>query len=602
MASITPNEIDGRKLSPEQTAYLDGFFNGLRNRGFSFGDVEPNPARSTPSPAVTPQPEPERILEERIKQEQHPLDAYSTLVDHAASNTAPDKEDLFRFKWHGLFYLTPGKEAYMARLRVPGGQLRSYQLREIAAAAQELTSGYIQITTRANLQIRLIEPRNTPEFLHRIQSAGLHTRGAGADNVRNLTCDPTSGLDPAELIETLPLVHQISQIILNNREFFDLPRKFNLALSGGGPISSVEDTNDVGASAIRVIPKSSTPTSIPTHALATDQLAPGIYFKIALGGATGHKAFARDAGVLVTPPDLIKTLIALLRVYIAHGNRTDRKRARVKHLLESWSLDQYIAETEKLLGFKLLRVPSDATPSKPSVSTLAQPNTHAHVGVFPQKQKGLFYIGATVPVGELSSKQLLRLAEIADLYGSGEVRLTVWQSILLPNVPEAFVPTARKALEKLGFSSTPSNLLSGFVTCTGNSYCKFASANTKGHARELMDHLKSRFHLDTPINIHLTGCPNSCAQHYMGDIGLLGTKVKVQGDSVEGYHVFVGGGFGAHQAVGRQLFQGVSVHQLKSTLESMLHGYLNHRQPMESFQAFTARHDLRTLQEFFSSK
>ena len=221
--------------------------------------------------------------------------------------------------------------------------------------------------------------------------------------------------------------------------------------------------------------------------------------------------------------------------------------------------------------------------------------------MFPQKQKGLNYIGVAIPVGQLTPKQMIRLAEISDLYGSGELRLTVWQNLILPNIPEAFVETVKKALVKMGLGWQQSNLRSGFMACTGNSYCKFAAANTKGHALELMHYLDKKFQLDQPINVHLTGCPNSCAQHYMGDIGLLGAKVKVAGESVEGYHVFVGGGFGANQAVGRQVFQGVSFNDLKPTLEKMLKGYLRHRTPGENFQSFTTRNDLNTLQAIFSN-
>jgi ferredoxin-nitrite reductase len=206
-----------------------------------------------------------------------------------------------------------------------------------------------------------------------------------------------------------------------------------------------------------------------------------------------------------------------------------------------------------------------------------------------------------VPVGQITPKQMLRVAEIADLYGSGEVRLTVWQNFIIPNVPDAYVATARKALARLGFSCEQSNLRSGLVACTGNAYCKFASSNTKAHALELAHYLDKRFKLDHPINIHLTGCPNSCAQHYMGDIGLLGTKVKVSGETLEGYHVFVGGGFGENQAVGRQVFNGISFNELKPTLEKMLTGYLRRRQPGETFLAFTNRHDLNTLQAIFSN-
>lgn len=587
-SSPTPfTEIAGQKLNGEQTAYLEGLFAGLRNRGLTFGDVLSNPAAAPAKPNLD-----DLIPEERMKRELHPLDAYPLLLQHAAANQAPDKETTFRFKWQGLFFLTPNKEAFMARLRIPGGQLHSFQLRELANIADQLTSGYIQITTRANLQMRLIQPKDTVEFLRRIQSIGLHTRGAGADNIRNLTCDPTSGVDPDELVETLPITQALGQFILNHREFYDLPRKFNIAFHGGGKIPTVEDTNDIGFKAVKAAGK--TAGQPAANVLITDQIAEGIYFRCALGGATGHKAFARDLGVLIRPEEVLKVTAALLRVYIANGNRGDRKKARLKHLLETWTLDQYLVETEKLLGYQLLRVPTDSKLE----SRVPNPETpHPHVGVFPQKQSGLNWIGATVPVGQITAKQLRRLAEIADLYGSGEVRLTVWQNVVIPNIKDAFVETAKKALVKLGFDWRQSNLKSGFIACTGNSYCKFAGANTKGHALDLMKWLDARVTLDQPINVHLTGCPNSCAQHYMGDIGLLGAKVKVSGETVEGYHVFVGGGFGDRQAVGRQLFTGVSVESLKPTMERILKGYLKHRQPGESFLGFTTRHELGRLQE-----
>ena len=578
--------IKGEPLNGEQREYLDGFFTGLANRGVSFADVLPNPAAASSQRELPV----DLIAEERIKRELHGLDSYPRLLEHAAANKAPDKEDLFRFKWHGLFFLSPNKEAFMARLRIPGGQLKSFQLREIARTAQELTTGYMQITTRSNLQIRLIEPKDAPEVLRRIQSVGLHTRGTGADNIRNLTANPTAGVDRHELMDTLPLCRELGQMILNDRSFYDLPRKFNIAFDGGGLIGVVEDTNDIGLRAVRVVKEEGT-------------ILPGIYFRVALGGATGHKAFARDLGVLVRLEETLKVTAALIRVYIAHGNRNDRKKARLKHLLDSWTLDQYLAETEKLLGYRLLRAPLDAAGQSPLEEARALPAVpHSHIGVFPQKQIGLNYVGVALPVGQITPGQMLRLADLADNYGSGEVRLTVWQNLIIPNVPDAFVETLKKALVKMGLDWRQSNLRSGFVACTGNSYCKFAGANTKSHALELMDWLDKRFQLDLPINVHLTGCPNSCAQHYMGDIGLLGAKVKVEGESVEGYHVFVGGGFGNHQALGRQIFTGVSFQSLKPTLEKMLRGYLRHRNEGERFQSFTHRHDLNTLQRIFSNE
>jgi len=566
MNETLPEPIVSAGFTPEQKEYLAGVFAGAAARGRKFSDVEPAPKNE------------DLIFEERLKRELHPLDAYSQIVENAIGNKAPDKDDTFRFKWNGLFYLTPVKDAFMARLRIPGGVVTTHQLRELARIAQELTTGYVQITTRANFQIRLIQPKDAPEVLRRIQSVGLHTRGAGADNIRNLTANPTAGIDPVELINVLPFVNELAQIIINDRSFYDLPRKFNIAFDGGGLIGSVEDTNDIGVKAVK----------------AGDE----ILFRVALGGATGHKAFAQDLGVVVPPTEINKVVVAILRVYIERGCRTDRKKARLKHLLEKLPLGEYLAEIEKKLGRQLRLLPYDAAQMRWADKELP----HSHIGDFPQKQRGFNYVGVAVPVGHLTPKQMLRLAELADSYGSGEIRLTVWQNFIIPNVSDAFVPTVKRALEKIGLGTMQSHLVSGVVACTGNRYCKYAQSDTKGHALEVIKQLEKRVQLDQPVNIHLTGCPNSCAQHYMGDIGCLGAKTKICGESVDGYHIFVGGGFGKNQAVGRQIFTGVAARDLSMTLERILRAYLKHRQGRETFQQFSTRHEVRRLQELFSGE
>ena len=589
MSATLPEPLVSAGFTPEQKEYLSGLFAGVAARGQKFSDVEPGPAHEN------------LIFEERLKRELHPLDAYEHIVENSFNNKAPDKEEIFRFKWNGLFFLTPVKDAFMARLRIPGGLLTTFQLRELGRIAQELTSSYVQITTRANLQMRLIQPKDAPEFLRRVQSVGLHTRGAGADNIRNLTANPTAGVDPVELIDVMPFCQQIGQIIINDRSFYDLPRKFNIAYDGGGLIGTVEDTNDIGVKAVLVGQASSLSSSIGGNTNdkldrqdACPTIEPGVYFRIALGGATGHKAFARDLGVVVPPNEINKVVVAVLRVYIEHGCRTDRKKARLKHLLEKMSLGEYLALVEKKLGRQLRRAPYDPAQMRWASHELP----HSHVGDFPQKQRGLNYVGATCPVGQITPKQMTRLAELADLYGSGEIRLTVWQNFIIPNVPDAFVPTLKGALEKAGFATKQSNLASGVIACTGNSYCKYAQSNTKGHALELIKYLEKKIQLDQPVNIHVTGCPNSCAQHYMGDIGCLGTKVRGE----DAYHIFVGGGFGKYQALGRQVFAGVSASELPATVEKMLRAYQKHRTGKETFLQFSTRHDLNALQVIFTNE
>ncbi len=564
--------IQGKPLEPEQNQYLEGFFAGVQQRAVVFGDLFPN------QPAIEEKREKEEIpltAEERLKNEEHPLDSYYRILENAQQNKAPDKEEIFRFKSSGRFFLPPVQDAFMARLRIPGGVVKSFQLREIARVASDLTSGYVQITTRANFQIRLIKPKDTPEVLRRIQSVGLHTKGSGADNIRNLTNNPTAGIDPHELIDCTPFVNELADFILSHREFYNLPRKFNIAFDGGGLIGSVEDTNDIGVKAVRY----------------GDTIA----FRIALGGATGHQAFAKDLGVLVPPREIVQVVASIIRVFIANGNRSDRKRARLKHLLETWTLEQYLAETEKIFGRVIPRMPHD-----PSLITYPSERVpHSHVGAFPQAQPGFHYLGVTIPVGQITPKQMLRLADLSDNYGSGEIRLTVWQNLIIPNISSVYVETVKKAIHSMGLGSTQSNIASGVIACTGNKYCKYSSTDTKGHALALVKYLEKKIPLDSPVNIHLTGCPHSCAQHYMGDIGLLGTKTS---DGREAYHLLVGGGFGTHAACGRQIFRALPAEELNSSVEKILRAYLRHRTPKESFQNFTIRHDLNTLQVLFSNE
>ncbi|MFZ4765231.1 MAG: precorrin-3B synthase, partial [Roseimicrobium sp.] len=415
---------DGSDFSTEQKRYLEGFFAALNAKGVSFGDLAPTPAVST-GPKLD-----DLTKEERIKHDLHPFDSIDQLMLDARWNAKPESDFIFRYKWSGLFWLSPVKDGYMCRLRIPGGVVKSFQLRELAAIARELTTGYIQITTRNNFQIRLIEPKNCPEVLRRIQSVGLHSRGAGADNIRNITMNPCAGYDPHELVDVRPFVNDLATRIIASKEFYDLPRKFNIAFDGGGLVSSVEDTNDIGASAVEIGENS-------------EGIEPGVWFRIALGGVTGHQTFASDWGVLVKQEQLIPLNMAILRVFIRDGDRTNRKKARLKYLIEKRGLDGFRDDVEALLGYKLQRLAADSSIQLPRKFSQ---QGHSHVGVHPQKQDGLHYIGASVPVGQLTARQMERIADIAESYGTGEVRLTVWQNLIIPNVPAAFVQTACKAL------------------------------------------------------------------------------------------------------------------------------------------------------------
>jgi ferredoxin-nitrite reductase len=583
----------------EQKEYLQGYFAGLACNGMIpfVGHLPDGRITNVSAPGlVNSAAEPATPAQEKTvygtlvsdlceqelwKLEQHGLDVWDKLLAHANEDKFPDKPDTFRFRYHGLFYVAPAQKSFMLRCRIPAGELTSMQLRGLADIAEEWGGGYADITTRANFQIREIAPRNMVKCLLKLQEIGLTSRGSGVDNIRNITATPTAGIDKDELIDTRSFARALHHYILNNRDMYDLPRKFNVAFDGGGSVSVVADTNDIGFIAVRV-PEGK-------------GVAPGIYFRVELAGITGHKQFASDAGVLVRPDQCVAVAAAIIRVFVENGDRTNRKKARLKYVIEKWGLAKYMVEVERKLAFQLARLPLDQC--KPR----RVPIQHGHIGVFKQAQRGLNYIGAVITVGRMKSKQMRRIADAAQNYGSGEVRLTVWQNLIIPNVPDAFVETMKKNLIKIGFHHAATSISGGLIACTGNTGCQWAATNTKGQAVLLARHLEKKIQLDLPINIHLTGCPNSCAQHYMGDIGLLGAKVNQGGDTVEGYHVVLGGGFGEKQAVAREVFRGVPFNELPTLLEHILEVYLAKRERGESFVDFTRRHSVKELQEMFSS-
>lgn len=556
-------------FSQDQQEYLKGFMSGVEAKRGSLG-LPLAPDGPPADPADPQRAAQDRVIatggklvpEEEAKRQRNPLDRYDELSARAAQGRFPKGVDVFLTKYQGLFYVAPAQDSFMCRLRMPGGILSAAQFRGVADLADELGGGYADITTRANLQVREIGAASAPEVLWRLAELGLTSRGAGADNVRNVTGSPTAGIDPQELIDTRPHARAIHHHILNHRELYGLPRKFNIAFDGGGRVTVLEDTNDIAFTAV---------------ALAEG----GVSYRLALGGITGHRDFARGTGVLVPPEDTTAVCDAVLRVFIAHGDRTDRKKARLKYLLDRWGLPRFLDEVETTLGRTLLRVDEAALLPRP------EQDKHGHVGVHPQKQDGRRYIGVTCPVGRLTAEQMRGLADVAQAFGSGTIRLTVWQNLLLSDIPEERIDAALDAIGSLGLGWQASHLRGGLVACTGNAGCKFAASNTKAHASRLVDWLERRVTVDRPINIHLTGCHNSCAQHLVGDIGLLGAKVEQGDELVEGYDLHVGGGAGPEQRIGRLVREKVAFDDLPPMVLSLLQAWRDEA-PALSFQDWTA--------------
>jgi ferredoxin-nitrite reductase len=537
--------------------------------------------------------------EEQAKRNKHGLDIWDEVIEHARDGRFPKGTDVFLFKFQGLFYVAPAQDAFMCRLRLPAGIINSHQMRGMATLAEQLGNGCADVTTRANLQLREIGPKNTIDLLTSLHELGIIHRGSGADNIRNVTASPTAGIDPYELIDTRPLARQMHHYILNHREMYGLPRKFNISFDGGGVVSTLEDTNDIGFVAVNVdaagAAKDPAASAAGHH---PEPVTPGVYFRMQLGGITGHKDFARDCGILLKPEECISVAAAVVGVFLENGDRTDRKKARLKYVLDAWGLEKFLAETEKLLPAKFRRFPlENCLPRTAPVDRLG------HVEFHPQKQAGRSYVGVVLPVGRMTAAQMRGLASIADRFGSGDLRLTVWQNILISDLRDEDIETVKAEIEKLSLHWSATHIRAGLVACTGNAGCKFSASNTKAHALLIANHLEARVKIDQPVNIHLTGCHHSCAQHYIGDIGLIATKVAVGEEMVEGYHLCVGGGYGARQEIGREIYRDVLASDAPVKIERILRAYLERQSSEnEAFQDFAKRHTIEQLRDLFEQQ
>ena len=579
------------EFDPEQKQWLQGFVSGIEARkaadrlaGRSSGAA----ASPTVGPDALQYAAQDRtvaaggklVAEETAKRAKHPLDRWDEVVARAEAGQFPKGVDVFLTKYQGLFYVAPAQDSFMCRLRIPNGILNGWQFRGLADAAESFGGGYADVTTRANLQIREIGASSAIDLLAAIQALGLTSRGSGADNIRNITGGATAGIDPQELYDTRQLCRDMQLYILNHREMYGLPRKFNIAFDGGGKVPTLEDTNDIGFVACEVI--------------GGEGVEPGLYFHLQLGGITGHLDFAFETGVLLKPEECVKAAGAVVRAFIAHGDRTNRTKARMKYVIDRLGREVFLAEVEKEYGQPLRRIGKAVTAPRPLA------DKHGHVGVHAQKQAGLNYLGVVLPVGRITSEQMRGIAEIAQRFGSGTIRLTVWQNFLISDVADKDVGVCIGAIQALGLGVEASAIRRGLVACTGNAGCKFAASNTKGHALKLADYLEARVPVDLPVNIHLTGCHHSCAQHYVGDIGLLAAKVDRGEDSLEGYHVYIGGGAAstAEQAMAREYRRDVVFDELPPLIEKLLAAWLAHRaSETESFFAFCKRHEIAVLQD-----
>lgn len=490
----------------------------------------------------------------------------------------------------GLFYATPAADGILSRIRIPGGIIGSQQCRAIADIAEQHGGGYVDVTNRANLQVREIRTGINAEVLKHLQDMGLGSRNPVVDHIRNIMTSPTAGIDPLELIDTRPFVQGWDDYIAVHPALSGLSAKFSVCFDGGGIIRVCDRLNDILFVAVLV--------------------DGNVYFRLYLSvGAKGQPP--SDMGILLPPEKCLPVLAALADVYLAHSNTTGKRRLRLLELLNTLGCENYLQEVEQCLPFSVLC--SDLTPQPPSLVGKGEEFSpllageglgersnakYQHIGLHPQRQKGLFYIGVVLPLGRLESSQIRGLADLATKYGSGTLRLTPWQNLLLTDIPQQWVGDVLREIAFLGLDSSGTNIKSALVACSGKKGCAASATDTKNHALALAEYLETRVTLDCPVNIHFSGCEKSCAQHSKSDITLLGVSIEADNGTVEGYHVYVGD---SKEKFGRELYQNVTFAELPALIERMLYVYKIQRlNSNESFGEFANRYAIAQLHQLFN--
>ena len=455
----------------------------------------------------------------------------------------------------GLFYAVPAQDGSLFRLRIPGGVLTSHQAEAIANLATELGDGEVQVTNRANLQIRAVGAQIPAEVLKQLQRLGLAGPIPEVDHLRNIMASPTAGIDSQTVMDTRSLVSELDQYLSSHPALVGLPPKFSVGLDGGEAVSIGERPNDVCLTAVN-------------H---NSEVA----FRLSLNISKGGQRL--DLGVLLHPQAGSAIVAAIAEVYLHHEHQISDgtgKKPRLRQLLEHWSAEWYLEQVEKRIGYTLQRSPWGGCVRDD------QGSAYLHLGIHPQRQKGLSYLGVGVPLGRLAADQLEGLAALAERYGNGTLRLTPWQNVLIPNVLDSRVECLQSAIALLNLSTLPAHPAGAIVACSGSG-CKASATDTQAHARLLIDYLEQRVKLDRPLNVHLSGCPKSCAQHSPSDIALLGVDV-------DRYHVYVGTGDAA-QPFGQQIGRSVPLTEIPGLIEQLVQIYQQNRWVEETFRAFVDR-------------
>src|SRR2546425_1661569 len=457
---------------------------------------------------------------------------------------------------------------FMVRIRVPNGQLLSNQLRVIADFAEKSARGIADITVRENFQLHWMPIEVLPDLMENLWRVGLTTMGTCGDVTRNVTGCPMAGVDAEELVDASPLVQAATRMLNGNPDFYNVPRKYKVTITGCRAWCSYPEINDVGLTAVR-------------HPETGE-----VGFALRVGGGLStnpHLAVPIDA--FVGWNEVLPVVRGITEIFRESDVlRQNREKARLKFLFltHGWTAERFLEELERRIGFRL----------EPAVADNPPDDVYRdHVGIHAQKQDGYAYAGLAVLRGRLTAEQMRAMADLAERYGTGELRTTTMQHLLILNVRRERAGELAPEIEAAGLRVQGSPFWRGTIACTGTEFCKLALTETKGFARWLVEELEARMPgFDQHLKIHVTGCPNSCGQHWIADLGIEGKKTKVEGTMVDAYYFCVGGGVGKHQHTARPVGYRAPATEVPDAIERLLRGYLRERQNGDTFRAFSARH------------
>ena len=507
------------------------------------------------------------IREEQIKADKHPFDAWEDLVRASCEGFASIPSDNFlRFRWFGIYQQRPKTDPYfMLRLKLPGGRLNAAQLRVVAEVARDYGRGIADITTRQNFQFHWLTIENVPEVLKKFEAVGITTRGTCGDVSRNITGSPLSGLEAGEVDDLQDVIEVLHREFLSGKELTNLPRKFKVSITGGTNGAAQPEINDVGIYGFFKNNRKKEPA----------------FAMRAGGGLSSDPMFAKPLPIALRREDIIPAVLAALGIFHDFGNRENRRRARMKFLVSEWGPERFLAEMERRSGRSFERC---------AHIPIAQNEREHFWGVISQKQQGRYAVGLAVLAGRLQAGQLLELADLSGKYGSGELRTTNRQNILLINIPEKNVEPLKEALTAKGFDLGTNGIYRSLVVCTGREFCNLALVEVKVFSKNLIKHLARIFpDFRETLTIHVTGCSNSCGQYQLADIGLMGAVKIVNGVKHDAFHIAVGARTGKQESWSRLLFRSVPAEEVPQLIEKMIRHYLAKRVSGQTFSAFCDR-------------